>query len=341
VNLVRQKNLSLFVLLALALLAIESWIATSAHLAQNPDVLALAVTVDLTIGIPALYYLLVVRLKRVPLITVAPVFLLSLLAARFILPPSNHFYLNQVEGVVPLVELAALLYLASRVRTIARYYPQARRETPYFLDALETSMRRALGDFPAVPIAAAELSMLYYGTVGWFKEYRGAGTEENAYSYHRKSGYGIILAVIAFTLVLETLAVHLLVQHWSDALAWVLTVLSLYSLLWLLADYHAIRLQPIILTRDVLHLRAGLRWRAAIPLSIVAEVRPVTPADLKGDDYLNLAIFGEPRLLLGLSEPVTVTGPLGIQKRASRLGITVDDEKRFREEVGRTMVLPE
>lgn len=334
-RLVQQRSLLIFVVMVFALLVVERWIAASVYMAQSADALAFAVTVDLTIGIPALYYLFIVRVRRAPLITLAPIFLLSLLVARLVLPAPNHFYLNQMEKAVPFVELAALLFVASRVRTIARYYAQARQETPYVLDALETSMKGALGNSPAITVAVTELSLLYYATAGWFKPSPASST---GFSYHRKSGYAVILAFLVFMLALETVALHLVVQIWSDLAAWVLTILSLYTFLWLVADFHAIQLQPFRLTDEVLHLRVGLRWCVTVPLALISEIRPVMAADLKGDDYLNLAVFGEPRLLLRLQEPVVVQGPLGIHKAASRIGLTVDEEGLFKEALNRYIV---
>jgi hypothetical protein len=333
--LIQQRTLPLFVLLTAALLVVERWIATSLYAVQDARVLALAVTVDIAVGIPALYYFLVVRPKRAARFTLVPVFLLSLLAARFILPASHHFYLNQIENIVPFIELAIIIYVLSQVRSIVRHYPQARRETPYLLDALETSIKRALGNSPVITALATELSLVYYTTVGWFKA---APTSSSAFSYHRKSGYAFILGFFAFMLVLETVAVHLIVQIWSDVAAWVLTILSAYTLMWLVADFHAVRLQPFTLLDGTLHLRVGLRWRVTVPLSLIAEVRRAKVADLQGDDYLNLAVFGEPRLILDLTEPVTAYGPLSIRKTASRVGLSPDEEQAFTAALRRYMV---
>ena len=55
-----------------------------------------------------------------------------------------------------------------------------------------------------------------------------------------------------------------------------MTALDVYGILWLLGDYHALRLRPTTIEDGVLHLRYGLRWNVDVPLSNIAELKSGT-----------------------------------------------------------------
>ncbi|HLM67494.1 MAG TPA: hypothetical protein VK358_08205, partial [Longimicrobium sp.] len=67
-----RRPLAAFALLAAAVYATALFIAASPLLAEAPRVVAGAVTFDLLITVPLLYWFLVVRRTRVPALTVVP-----------------------------------------------------------------------------------------------------------------------------------------------------------------------------------------------------------------------------------------------------------------------------
>ncbi len=181
---------------------------------------------------------------------------------------------------------------------------------------------------------ASEIAMLHFAFGTWRKP---VAESNRGYSYHRKAGYSAVLATIMMVGAVELFAVHLLVQRWSPTAAWLLTALSAYGLIWLIGDYQAIRRRPIMLTRDGLELRLGIRWRLHIPWNLVRELRTVGHAFTapKRRDYLNAVVFGAPRYVIDLEQPVTASGPYGIERQVTQVGFTVDDPARFEEETGR------
>lgn len=329
----------LFLAIAAALLAFEVWIVNTAGFAAQPAVVSLAVTLDIVIGVPLLFYLLVARPKRLPLITLAPVFILSLLIAGRILPPTQRTYLNWIELAVPLVELAVLCVVAVKLRQIIRHYRQLRPGYAYAPETLEASLRATLPTFPPLVagVASAEASLISFGLAGWLRRTPRPVTGRPCFSYHRHGGYSLILGFIAFLVLLETTTAHLLLARWSETAAWVLTVLSIYTLFWLFGDYHAGRLQPIVLGDTHLHLRTGMRWRVDVPWQQVIEMDKISQADKRAPDFLNMAVMGEPRLALRLTGPVTVHGLLGRTKAASLIGVSVDDVDAFRAAVAQRL----
>ena len=324
-------SLLLFLAIAAALLAVELWIVNTAGFAAQPAMVSLAVTLDIVIGAPLLFYLLVVRRKRLPLITLAPVFVLSLIIAGRILPPAQRTHLNGIELAVPFVELAVLAVVAFKLRQIIHHYRGLRPGFAYAPETLEASLRSTVPTFPplVVSIFSTEVSLISFGFAGWLRRAPKTAGATLRFSYHRQGGYALILGFIAFLVLLETTVAHLLLARWSESAAWVLTALSIYTLIWLFGDYHASRLQPIVLGDTHLHLRTGMRWRVDTPWQQVAGLDKISQADKKAPDYLNLAPIGEPQLALRLSEPVAVHGLLGRVRFAHVIGLSVDAPVAF------------
>lgn len=324
----RRRPLPLFFFLAAALFVFEYWIAVSPRLPADAGIVEAAITVDLLIGVPLLGYLLLVRTRRASLALVALLFLATLALANFILPPSRQTYLDRVEIIAPLVELTLLALLALKFRRIRAFYRQERPNYIFASDAVEASLGRALGVPTVAALLITELTLVANFFTGWFRSFQ-PGPGQLAFTYHRRGSYGLMLAAMGLLLVVETFLVHLIVRHWSNTAAWVLTLASLYTLLWVIGDYQAIRLRPIILDSERLHLRAGQRWRLSIPYSLVADLRPPAKIDAQSADYVNFAIAGEPSLLLELTATVEALGLLGRRKQVRCVGLTLDDPKAF------------
>ncbi len=322
-----------FFALATTICVIEAQIISSKFFAQNPDMLALAITFDIALGIPILYYFLAVRRKHAPLVTLIPIFILSLVLTGLILPVEQHAYLDLLKLVIPFIELLVLSYIAIKIRALIKTFRSIQTDELYFSDALAESCHRVLGKVPGLGFIRTEFSLLYLAMCGWFKKYEPINLKHAVFSYHRKSGYGAILGVMMMALVTETLALHILLQQWRSLAAWIFTGLSAYSMLWLLGDYHALRLHPIILSADTLFLRTGLRWRVNLPLNNIAAIEKFHAREKRGKEYLSLAIFGAPRLVLHCKQPTLVQGLFGIKRMVSQIGLYIDEEKLFLERV--------
>lgn len=293
-RLTRSASLSLFVVLTLALCGVELWVVTSPNFSPNASIFSLVVTLDITLGLPLLYYFFVVRAYRLPRISLAAALLVSIVIAGAILPAEHQTYLGMLKFLVPLIELALLIVLVVKARQLVGEYRTARREEIYLIDALDAGVRRTLGDYPAVSLLITEITLVFLACCGWLISFKPSQSGQRAFSYHRTSLYPIILVVMLITMTLETVAVHLLLQQWSDMAAWIVTGLSIYSLLWIIGDFQAARLHPIVLAGDSLHLRLGLRWRVTIDIADIEGIQKPSRADEKRPDYVRFALAGTP-----------------------------------------------
>ncbi len=327
----RRRSLIAFVSLALVLLTLETWIAARVETSPRPDMLAIAVTLDIAVGVPLLFYLLIVRKKFLPLSSMVPVCILTLLAIRFILPTSEQSFLRFSEFLIPAIELAVAGFVLFKLRHIIRDVRTARRECLYFTDALRAGMRKSIkSDFVAA-IVATEASMFYLVFAGWFARFRTSRQDVSVYSYHRKSSY-LLWALVALVGV-ETGGVHLVISIWTQTGAWIFTAISAYTILWLVGHFHATRLQPVVVDDRYLHLRTGLIWRSQMSLSNIVEVRKRMQGDAELDGYVNVAMMGSPDIVVVLKEVVEIESLFARKREATLVGIGVDEPGKLLEDL--------
>lgn len=313
-----------FAALATLVYAVEILVVRAAlpH-SPAPGVIAAAVAFDLVVGVPALFYLLCIR-GRAPLARMAPVVLLSLVGASLVLPSTYAGIPATIRTLAIAAEVVLVVVLVRRgfraMRTADRPGDLA--------DSVRETVRSVVPLRRAADAAAYEAALFAYAAIGWRMR---VAEDEGAFTIHRKIGYGGIAFALGLVSVVEMAVVHLLLHAWSPAVAWTLTALSAYGIVWLLGDTQAIRLRPMHADEDALRVRVGLRWSVDVPWDdVVAVTRPLrqSAADA-GAGLLRATPIGEPRLVLDLAQPLTATGPYGFTRQVSRIGLTVDDEPRF------------
>lgn len=120
-------------------------------------------------------------------------------------------------------------------------------------------------------------------------------------------------------------------MFWNSAAALVLTVLSAYTLLFLVSDYVAIIKRPIVLEGSHLLIRTGTRWHAEIPLSEICDVRLAQkrPDEETVRKMKRISPFGAPNVLIEFSEKQEIRGLYGIKLYSEKVGCTVDKPEKF------------
>jgi len=175
-----------------------------------------------------------------------------------------------------------------------------------------------------------EIGLLYYALFSWRARPTDA-TKHGAFSYHKKNGYTTLLAGILVAMLIEMIVLHTLIGLGVPGRAWVVTVLSLYGMLWLLGDWRAVCLRPILVEKDALIVRIGLRWTVQVPFVAIASVRPVEaqPPSRKTPGYLKALLLGIPPYLIALNHPIVAHGLYGRRKTITMIGLAVDDTVSF------------
>lgn len=322
-----------FAFLAAAVYATALGIAMSPLLGEAPRLVAGAVTFDLLVTVPLLYWLLVVRRTRVPPLTVIPLIALGAAAAYLVLPERHHAWLALAGIVAPAIAETIVLGLAVvRTRRMIRRMREAPRTADPF-DAFRDALQETVGSRIVAHAIASEIALVWYALLSWRARPR-VGAGELAFTNDRRTGAAGVMFGLAVAAMVEIPVTHVLVAQESETTAWVLTIASGYTLLWLLGFARALRLHPVTIGDDAMCLRVGLLWDVTIPYAAIASVddAPRPPMDRDAPGYLHAAFVGTPQTVLVLAQPVDGHGIYGTRKRGvRRIGVYVDEPAAFRQ----------
>jgi len=191
----------------------------------NPTIIAPAISIDLSVGLPVLGYFFLVRKGRTDRLVLVPLCFIGLLLARWWIPES-HFDLSLgFELAAIILEGALLLALLIRIRRILAAYRDALEDQPYSIDAFRIALTGVIGKRLGA-VVFSELGILWYAFAGWRRQ-----TVDHplgrTFSGHRRSAYPAVLGAILMVVAVETAVLHLLVSLWVVPVAWVLTALGI------------------------------------------------------------------------------------------------------------------
>lgn len=251
----RSLNLNRNILnfgIPLSLLGILIFLMKSSFLANN-DTLNLAITADLLLTVPLVYFLLI-RKTEIPKTTVVPVLIIGLLIGSYFLPKESQTYLTIFKTwVLPLIEISILTFTIIKVRSAIKKYKNLKGSTPDFFNALKSTCNEILPK-KLVLLFATEIAVFYYGFINW----KIRGINENEFTYHKNSGTPALFGGFIMIIGIETFALHFLLARWSIVVAWVLTALSVYTAIQVLGFAKSLSKRPISINTDSLTLKYGI-----------------------------------------------------------------------------------
>jgi len=319
----------------LLLLGTLAALARSSLLAES-DALELALTADLLITVPVVYFLLI-RKTEIPKTTVGPVMLAGLLIGSFLLPANRQNYLDLFKTwALPVVEIGILAFVIWKVRQVLVRYRRERQTTPDFYQALQSVCRELMRNRLAAAAFATEVAVFYFGFLQW-KVPRPA---ENEFTYHRESGTPALLGAFVFLIGIETVALHILLSLWSEVLAWVLTGLSIYTALQVFGFARSLARRPIAFHAGSLNLRYGILNEGEIPYDDIERVelsgKPLEEAPFAG----LLSPLGElesHNVILHLKREVELAGLYGVRKRLRVIGLHLDEPRAFQHKLAQAI----
>lgn len=317
-----------FIAVALLFYSIDGAIVHSPVFAEKPDLLAAAVSFDLTLGVTLAWWLMVVRPGHAVVRTILPVFVASIAAAMLTLPAGHRDLLRDLRYLAIPFELAVIGVVVAGVRATNRRLAAAGTQ----LDIPER-IRAALGTNVVSRVAdvvAMEGAIFYYALASWRRK-PFAPDGALAFSYHKKNGYAGILYTLARMSLVEAVALDFVIRARSPHAANIFLAVDLFAAFWLLGFARAVQLRPILLARDTLHVRMGLQWSLDVPRSNIESVEygRITPLPKKTPGYLRLA--PQPNVTFTLRTPMRARGAYGIARTVSRVAFVIDDIKKFRE----------
>lgn len=280
---------------------------------------ALAFTLDFLFTVPLLY-LFLIRKTSIPAITVVPLSLLMLFLASSYVPDEFQHYVSLYKVyALPLLELGVLAFLVVKTRRARRVY-KATGNTTDMYDRLKQAAEEVI---PAPRLAAAvlatEAGMFYYALAGFRKSKIKAG-----FTYHRETGLGAVMGAFMLLIIVEAIAVHFLLMLWSELAANLLTFVSLYSLVYVLAIAGAARHRPHQLTQDGLLVRFGLQ-ETLVPLHQITSLERLRGEVPEGKQVASLGMLSNFNLVLSVAEPQLLLSFYGIRRTYTTLAFWADD----------------
>lgn len=261
----QNRNLLFGIPLLIVLIAIG--IGISPLLQTYPDI-AIGLTYDLVLTAPLAYFL-IIRKRKIPKITIVPVFVLGMVIASYLLPEHLQNHLNFIKTYFfPLVEILVLGVLIYKIRQGINVFKAQSKTAVDFYDISKASAQKLFGEKKFASFFASEISMFYYGIFAWrFKKLK-----EHQFSNYKDNASIAMGGALLMVVFIETFAFHSLLQKWNLIVAWILTGSSIYTALLIIAHLKALVARPSLLLKDKLVLKNGLIADIHIPLKEIDKV---------------------------------------------------------------------
>ncbi|RZN83247.1 MAG: hypothetical protein EVB11_05915 [Winogradskyella sp.] len=325
-----QRKLSIFGFVTLSFLSLYL-VSASSFFVSEPSRLSRAITIDILLTIPIIYFLLI-RKTSVPKISVIPVTIIGVVLASFILPKEQQGLLGLFKTwILPVVELFIVSFIIYNVVKAVKSFKSKRLEHSDFYTILKQTCYDILPKGAVIPFVT-EISVFYYGFIYWKKR----ALQPNEFTYHKESGSLTLLITFLFLIAIETLVFHLLLARWNTTVAWVLTGLSIYTGIQIFGFVKSILKRPIVLSEKTLFLRYGIMKETEINLIDIDSIE-ISSKDIEtGDDLQKLSLLGSlesHNMIIHLNKANTITGLYGSKKNYTSLALSIDETQCFKSEI--------
>ncbi|PIJ98780.1 beta-carotene 15,15'-monooxygenase [Lysinibacillus sphaericus] len=288
--------------------------------------------IDLVVVIPILWMLYKGKFSLKQSILLVAI---GCIAARFIIPIEHLQPFVAVtwagfalEGIIIVLEI---LLIATLVRYLPRVLADVRASSLPDIFSFSKAVEKQFPQHPVIQMICSDLLVLYYGVASWKRQ------ERHGFTLHKNSSYIAFQLMIIHGIAIETIGIHWWLHEKSMILSIVLLILNIYSVIFLIADMQAIRLNPVYVTDETIYISLGLMKHTEIDFNKIEEVIE-DKGQLEGKlskDTIDFVArdFGEayPHVILKMKEPVEVTFMLGIKKHYNQVAIKVDQSQEFKQ----------
>ena len=312
----------------LSLLGILIFLMKSSFLSAS-KIMNLAITIDLLLIVPLVYFLLI-RKSEIPKTTVIPVMIIGLLIGSYGLSKEHQTYLTIFKTwALPVIEISILAVIIIKVRKAIKKHKSLKGSTPDFFNALKNTCYEILPKKLVLPFAT-EVAVFYYGFINW----KTKEINENEFTYHKNSGTQALFGGFIMIIGIETVALHFLLARWSTVAAWILTALSIYTIIQVFGLAKSLSKRPISINKDSLTLKYGILNEVEIPFSDINQVELSRRTLEKEELTKTLSPLGEletHNVIIHLKKENELVGLYGVKKKFNLLGLHIDEPKKFNE----------
>jgi hypothetical protein len=297
--------------------------------------LNLAITIDLLLTVPFVYFLLI-RKSEIPKSTVVPVMIIGLIIGLNFLPEESQTYLTMFKiWALPVIEISILTFVVIKVRSAIKKYKDLKGSTPDFFNAVKKTCNEIFPKKMVLPITT-EIAVLYYGFINW----KTREINENEFTYHKNSGTPALFGGFIMIIGIETLALHFLLARWSIIAAWILTTLSIYSAIQVFGFAKSLSQRPISINNDSLTLKYGILNEVEIPFINIDNIE-LSKKSLDKDTLTKtlspLGAIESHNLVIHLKKRNELTGLYGRKKEFMVIWFYIDEPIAFKEKLENTL----
>lgn len=298
-------------------------LAMSPLLDKQPE-LAIGITYDLTLTAPILYFLLV-RKSKISNLTVVPIFVLGIILATLLLPAQQQTQLDYIKTYVfPVVELTVLTLVGTKIYRGVRSFRTHADTSSDFYSVIKKSTTDVLGETRVASLFSTEIAALYYAFFSWKRR----EPADNEFTGYKESGSVALFCALLGVVLIETFVLHILLVTWSPAVAWVVTILSLYSAVQIIGHVKAMSQRYGKIEGQKLVLKYGLFGDVLVDLRDIERVEKSGEA-FEGDERKveRLSLLQQLEMhnvVLYFKKPQLIESAYGIKKTCDILLLHVD-----------------
>ncbi len=314
----------LFLIATAFILSISFWLMQSDRFELNKGILAIGSSLDIVVLIPLAYYF-AIRKTSISRLSVVPISVLCLIIAYQVIPKEHQTALSYLEFLLAPLELVIIGLLIIKVSKVSKSVLKSGHSLSTFPEVLKEILISKGASSRLANIVTTEVSLFYYTFAGWKKP---TLLQPGEFSNYKTSGYKSIFVLIFFLLPVETFVLHFWLASYSEALAWVLTGISIYSLFFILGDRNAIYHRSNSLGENAIFLKTGIRWKVELPYEQIENIE-LREGDESKEKFLNLSSFGDGNVVLTLKKPIEVIGLYGLKKTTNKFVLSIDQPKEF------------
>lgn len=330
-----QRNF-LFILLLLVVGSNISLYHTSFGLSllqQEPNGVVIGSMIDLALVSPILF----IAWKRMwswknIVIGIAS----GLVLARFLIPIE---YLEPfeavtwagfaVEGVLLIVEVSLIVIFFKYMPKIIR---SAKNSSLPLTFSFANAVDKHAGSAFIIKVICSELLMFYYAFASWRKKFQ---LQPNQFTLHQKTSMIAFQVMVIHAIIFETVGIHWWLHEKSIVISLILLIFNLYSVFIFLADIQALRLNPLQITSEGIHVSLGLMKRMEIKWTEIEAVIEDTEQLQQKPSKKTIEFIARdfekvyPDVILKLKQPVKAHLIMGIEKEFEQVSIKVDEPQQF------------
>ena len=284
-----------------------------------------AISLDLILTIPIVYLMLIWNTK-ISKYTAVPIGIFGLFIGLKFIPEANQGLLIFIfHWVLPIIELTVFTLVLLKIRRLRKVYKQ--NSSYDFYDAIKIASKE-ITPTKFSHFLATEIACIYYGILKWKQK----KITFNDFTYHKNSGIQALLYIMIFIVGVELFVFHILLVENHPIFAWVLTFLSAYSALQLLAFGKSTSQRPYKLTANKIILNYGILSAAELDFSNIESIEKSKMNVELTDTIKTLSPFGlidAHNTHIKLKSSVVFESLYGFKKEAKELLIFVDNREEF------------